>query len=102
MSDLLAANLATNQTAPQPSPRTLASTTTIAPETFLTFVSGTIDIATVTPYVQGQHMIALIFTDATPGDLLTTGNVLIGSTTLAQNVPVFLIYDPIGAKYYPK
>lgn len=102
MSDLLGANLATVQSSQQPTPVTIASTTTIAPSTFITFVSGTIDINTVTPYVTGSHMIALIFTSATPGDLLTTGNIVAGSTTLAQYVPVFLIYDPIGAEYYIK
>ena len=100
MSDLLAQNIAQVQTNAQPFPNTIASTTTIAPSSYITFVSGTIDVATVTPWVTGQHSIALIFTDATPGDLLTTGNILVGSTVLAQNVPVVLYYDPNQAKYY--
>ena len=101
MSDLLGQQLATVQDNRQPGPNTIASTTTIAPSSFITYVSGTIDIKTLTPFVTGQHMIALIFTDATPGDLLTTGNILIGSTTVAQNSIVLMFYDPNQAKYYP-
>lgn len=102
MSDLLHQNLNTVHSDKQPKPMTKASAATIAPETFITFVSGTINIATITPPVTGAHMLVLIFTDASPGDILTTGNVLVGSTLPAQNVPVFLFYDPIQAKYYVK
>jgi hypothetical protein len=47
-------------------------------------------------------MLCFIFTSATPGDLLTTGNVLVGSTTITQDVPLLLFYDPNQAKYYIK
>ncbi len=100
MSDLLAQNIAQVQTIAQPFPNTIASTTTIAPSSYITFVSGTIDVGTVTPPVTGQHSLVLIFTSATPGDLLTTGNILVGSTVLAQNVPTVLYFDPNQAKYY--
>ena len=100
-SDLYHQNFLTAQSKQQPYPNTIASATTIAPSTFMTFVSGTTDIATVTPPLEGQHMLCLIFTNATPGDLLTTGNVLIGTTTVVQNVPVLLFFDPNQAKYYP-
>lgn len=102
MSDLLHQNLATVQSDKQPVPATIASAATIAPSTFITFVSGTVDIATITPPVTGAHMLCLIPTDASPGDLLTTGNILVGSTTLADNVPVLLFYNPTEAKYYIK
>ena len=101
MPDLNHQNLATVQSNQQPSPVTVASTTVLAPTTFITYVSGTTDVATVTPPVTGQHMLALIPTDASPFDLLTTGN-MTGSTTLAQNVPVLLFYDPAAALYYVK
>lgn len=100
MSDLLFQNISTVQSNQQPAPNTVASTTVIAPQTFMTLVSGTINVATVTPPVTGQHMLALIFTNASPGQLLTTGNVLVGSTTIVQNVPVLLLYNPTNAKYY--
>lgn len=102
MTDLNHQNIATVQSDQQPKPNTIASTTTIAPTSFITFVSGTIDVGTITPPVTGQHMLVFIFTSATPGDLLTTGNILVGSTTLAQNVPVFAFYDPNGQEYYLK
>jgi hypothetical protein len=102
MSDLLFQNLSTVQSEQQPKPNTIASTTTIAPTSFITFVSGTVDIGTITPPVSGQHMLVLVPTNAAPGDLLTTGNILVGSTTLTTNVPVLLFYDPNQAKYIPK
>lgn len=102
MSNLLFQNISTVQNATQQKPNTIAAATTIAPANFLTFVSGTTDVGTVTPPVDGAHLLCLIFTNASPGDLLTTGNILVGSTTVAQNVPVLLVYDPNQSKYYPK
>lgn len=101
MSEALFQNISTVQGALQPKPVTLASAATIAPSTFLTFISGTVDVATITPPVPGQHMIVAIFTDATPGDILTTGNILIGTTTVAQNSIVLFFYNPNAQKYYP-
>lgn len=100
MSDALFQNLSTVQSQLQPMPNTIASTTVIAPISFLTFVSGTIDVATITPPVTGQHLLCMVFTSATPGDVLTTGNVLIGTTTIAQNSIALFVYDPNQAKYY--
>ncbi len=97
--DLLFQNFSTVQNQNQPKPNTIASTTTIAPSTFFTFVSGTIDIATITPPVTGQHMLVLSFTNGSPGDLLTTGNIVVASTLIIQNKPVLLFYDPNQAKY---
>ena len=62
-------------------------------------MSGTTDVATITPPVTGQHMLVLVFTDESPGDLLTTGNIAVGSTTLAQNAVNLLFYDNNLAKY---
>ena len=102
MSDLLFQNISTVQSKQQPTPATIASTETIAPSTFMSLVTGTTDIATITPPVTGSHMLCLVFTDASPGALLTTGNVLVGSTTIAQDVPLLLFYDPAQAAYYIK
>jgi hypothetical protein len=82
-----------------PKPATLASAATIAPQTFLTFVSGTVQIATITPPIDGAHMIALVFTNATPGALLTTGNIALAATPI-QNRVMLLVFDPSTAKYY--
>lgn len=98
--DLYTQNISTVQTVQQPLPVTIASTTTIAPTTFLTFVSGTTNVATITPPVGGAVMIALVFTNASPGSLVTTGNVSVGSTTLVQNRLNLLVYDPSSAKWY--
>lgn len=101
MSDLLAANLASPQSNMQPGPITVASATTIAPSSLLTLVTGTINVATITPYVTGVHVLYLMFTDASPGDLVTTGNILVGTTTIAQNNVVQLIYNNKSNKYIP-
>lgn len=103
MSDLNFQNFSTVQSDNQASrPNTVASAATITPTNFLTLVSGTTDVATVTPPVTGAHMLTLIFTNGSPGDLLTTGNILVGTTTVTQNAPVLLFYDPNQAKYYLK
>lgn len=78
-------------------PVTIASTTTIAPTTFLTFVSGTAAIATVTPPVTGQHMIIIIPTGAFT--MTTAGNLKTACTAVAS-VPVVLLYNPLEQKYY--
>lgn len=99
MSDLNFQQLSTVQNKLQPTSTRLAAAATIVPSTFITFVSGTTNVATITPPVTGNHMLALIFTDASPGDILTTGNA-IGTTNVAQNIPVLLFYDTVAAKYY--
>lgn len=96
--DLLFQNFSTVQSGLQPKPNTVAAATTIAPSTFLTFVSGTTQVGTITPPVTGQHMLALCFTATTPGTTLTTGNILTAYAPV-QNRPVFLVYDPNQAKY---
>lgn len=92
--------LSTVQDNLQPTPKTIAAATTVAPETFVTIITGTTNIATVTPPVTGQHMLSFVFTDASPGDFLTTGNIRGGLTTISQYNCVLLVYEPIAAKYY--
>lgn len=98
--DYLFEQLSTVQDDKQPTPKTIAAATTIAPETFVTIVTGTTNIGTITPPVSNQHMLAFIFTDASPGDFVTTGNIRGGLTTIAQYSCVLLVYEPIAAKYY--
>jgi hypothetical protein len=96
MPDLDFQQLSTVQNANQPKPVTIASATTIAPTTFLTYISGTAAIATVTPPVTGCHMLLLwplgAFTMTTAGNLNA-------ALTAAANSPVMLIYDPALGKY---
>ncbi len=101
MSDLNFQNISTVQSNLQPQPVTIASAATIAPTTFLTFITGTTSIATVTPPVTGCHMLVLVSTDSgTTNATVTTGNI-IKASTFVQNKALALVYDPIGAKYYP-
>jgi hypothetical protein len=102
MSDLLHANLTTVQSGLQPTPVTIAAAATIAPSTFVTIVTGTTAVGTITPPVTGQHMLALIFSHTSPGTFVTTGNIGYGTTTPTQNIPVLMFYDPNSAKYYAK
>lgn len=98
MIDSLFQALSTVQSNQQPTPRTFAATTVITPDTFLTFITGSTAIATITPPVQGTHVLAFIFT-ATNGTFNTTGNVKV-AVAATQNVPVFLVFNPIEGKYY--
>lgn len=97
--DLNFQQLSTVQNELMQKPRTIASAATIAPTTFLTFISGTVQIATITPPVTGAHMLVTIHTDVAPVDYLTSGNIL-NAVDPAQNLMNFFVYDPIQAKYY--
>ena len=101
MSDLLFQNLSTVQDNLQAPPLTIASAATISPIGFLTFLTGTVQLATINPPVTGAHMLCLIFTNGSPGAFVTTGNIN-AAITPAQNVPVFVVYDPISNKYWSK
>jgi hypothetical protein len=99
--DLLHQNFQLGQSKAQPQPVTIASAATIAPTTLFSIITGTVDIATVTPPVTGTHILILKFTNAAPGDVLDTGNVDRAVTTIAQNDYVLLLYNPITATYDP-
>lgn len=92
-------NLSTVQSNLQPKPATIAAATTIAPTSFLTFVTGTTAVGTITPPVTGAHMLCLIFTDGSPGTTATTGNIAT-AVVPTQNLPSLFVYDPVTAKYY--
>src|SRR5262245_6021112 len=101
MPDLMFQDLSTVQSDKQAKPVTVASAATIAPSTYMTFVTGTTAIVTITPPVTGTHQLCLVFTAATPTAFSTAGNV---KTALApaQNVPVLAIWNPLENKYYMK
>ena len=99
MSDLNFQDFSTVQSNQQLGPTTIASAATIAPKSFITFVTGTTPaIATITPPVSGSHMLVLIYTDA-PATMLTTGNIL-NAVVPTEDLPTIMIYDPIQKKYY--
>jgi len=91
--------LSTVQSEVQQVPNTIASAATVAPVHFLSFISGTTAIATVTPPVPGAHLLVFIFTTTTPVAFTTSGNIKYVSTP-TTNLPHFLIYNPIEGKYY--
>lgn len=99
MSDLNFQDISTVQSDKQQKPVTLASAATVAPTTFLTFITGTVAIANVTPPVSGCHMLAFVFTNANPTPFTGAGNVT-GTYDPQQNVVTFLVYDPITQKYF--
>lgn len=99
MSDLEFQNFSTVQSNSQLAPPTIAAAATVAPTNFLTFLTGTTQLVTITPPVTGCHMLAFCFTNASPGALLTSGNIKSAYTPI-QNRIFFLIYDPSTALYW--
>lgn len=100
MADLNFQDISTVHNSLQPKPVTIASAATVAPTTFVSMISGTVAIATITPPVTGAHLLCFIFTTTTPVAFTTTGNIKYVMTP-SQNLPVFLVYDPILNKYHP-
>lgn len=80
-------------------PNTMAAAATIAPTQLITYLTGITQVETVTPPLDGMHMLILVFTNAAPGTFLTTGNVL-NAIVPTQNLPTFLFYDPAQKKYF--
>lgn len=99
MSDLLSQNLSPAQTDKQPDPRTIASAATIAPVERFTFISGTVQLATITPPTSGYSELILCFTNAAPGLFLTTGNIKTAYQPI-QNRPITLYYVKPENKWY--
>ncbi len=97
--DLVQGNFGVNQGGNNPPPPTIAAAATVAPTTALTFLTGTTQLATVTPPLSGYHQVVLCFTDANPGAFLTTGNIKTAYTPI-QNRPITLHFDPQTAKYW--
>ena len=81
-------------------PQTLASAASLAPVTYVFFVTGTVQVATIVPPTRAPHVLVAIFTNAAPGALLTTGNIA-SVVTPATNTGLVLTYEPRTGKYYP-
>lgn len=99
--DLIEGNFAVNQSDKQPDPVTIASAATIAVTTKLTFVTGTVTIANITPPLTGYTEITLCFTNGAPGVFLTSGNIKTAYQPI-QNRPIDLCYDRPSAKWWVK
>lgn len=102
--DLLFNNFDTVQSKQQPLPVTLASATTITPTTKLTFVTGTTQVANVTPPTTGYCEVTLCFTNAAPGAFLTNGSAYPIKTAYQpiQNRPIDLCWDPSSNYWWVK
>lgn len=105
MSDLLYQNFLPVQSSLQPAPVTLTAVATIAPTTYLTYLTGTTALVTITPPVSGTVTIAIVAKTTNWLGALTTGNILTASitngTTWANKVN-FFTYDPAAAKWIPR
>ena len=84
-----------------PSVSTIASAATIAPTTYLTKLTGSVAVNTITPPLQGSHQLMIVFT-GTVGSFGTSGNILVGVATPVSNVPNIFQYDPTLGKYFVK
>lgn len=101
MSDLLFQNLSTVQSDKQPDPPTIASAATIAPTTKFVFLTGTVQVATITPPTSGYCEITLCFTNGAPGAFLTSGNIKTAYQPIT-NRPIDLCYIKAENKWYVK
>ena len=97
--DLLFQLLSTVQNANMPTPLTLASAATIAPQGFLTFVSGAAAIVNITPPIDGAHMLVFIPTGA--WTTTAAGNIVTALAAAVANTPILFFYNPITKKYTP-
>jgi len=101
MSDLAFQEFSTVQSDKQQTPVTLASAATIAPRTKLTFLTGQVQLVTITPPTSGYCEVTLCFTDAAPAAFSVAGNIQIAYQPI-QNRPVDLCFDPTSNKWWVK
>ena len=104
MSDLLFQNFLPAQSNQQPAPVTFTAAATIAPTTYLSYITGTTALATITPPLSGTHTLAVIAKTTNWAGAVTTGNILVASITNGTtwlNKVSFFTYDPATAKYMP-
>lgn len=79
-------------------PKTIASAAAIAPSTFLTVLTGNVQVTTITPPHTGPHMLAIVF--AGVNGVALGGNIQTAKASVAGEA-MLLIYDPRTATYYP-
>ena len=96
MSDPLFQNLSTVQSNLQPTPVTLTAAATIAPQNFLTILTGNTAVSTIVPPATGVHMLCIV-----PGTTtgFTTGGNVVGGTTTTASRAVLLVYNPATGNY---
>src|SRR5712671_326282 len=92
MSDALFQNLSTVQSNLQPTPITVTAAATIAPQNFITVLTGNTAVSTITPPVTGVHMLCIV-----PGTTtgFTTGGNIVGGTVTVNGRAYLLVYNPL-------
>ena len=98
-SELNRYNIAEPQSEQNGTPNTIAAAETITPVHKFTILTGTTQVKTITAPMPGFHVLYLVFTDASPGTMLTTGNIN-NAVIPTQNVPCIMFYNPNTGKYY--
>ncbi len=86
------------QSTQQTPPRTIASATTVAPTTALTFITGAVAIVNITPPQLGFHV--LYFWPLGAFTMTNAGNIT-AALTAAVGSPVILFFNPLTNKYHP-
>lgn len=97
-------NLFTVQGPLQPKPASVVAAAAIVPTTFLTIITGTTAVATITPPVEGAHLLAFLAAATNFAGFLTSGNIAHASltnSTFWANKIVLMAYNPNTAKYHP-
>ena len=97
-SDLSFQDFSTVQSLLQQKPQTIVSAATIAPQSFLTIMTGNTAVVTITPPLTGLHMLAVQFAGA--AGVTAAGNILTAKASIAGMVILF-IYNPSTGKYVP-
>lgn len=81
-----------------PAPAVMASAATIAPQGFLTILTGNVAVVNITPPLSWTHMIAIQF--AGTAGVTAAGNITAATATIAAQI-MLLIYNPNTKKYAP-
>jgi hypothetical protein len=92
MSDQLFQNISTVQSGLQPTPITVTAAATIAPQSFITVITGNTAVSTIIPPVTGVHMLCIV-----PGTTtgFTTGGNINGSTVTISGRGYLFVYNPL-------
>lgn len=98
MSDLNFQRYSTVQPEGAVVPKTMAAANLIAPDSFLTILTGNVVVKNITPPLAGVHMIAIKFNGVLGVD--ATGNIATAKASVDGEI-MLLVYNPIDAHYYP-
>ena len=99
------ADMVTAQSGLQQSPVTKAATATISVDSKMMFLTGTVQLANITPPdPAGYCEVTLCFTNAGPGLFLTNGTFfpLVTAYQPVQNRPIDLCYNPVTRNWWVK